>query len=244
MNLKSIALILSVAGLAFAQGHRGPQPSNPSNPPRTGYGLDMTKAQFIEGAVSAVNISYGSQYPTIQVNQTTIKIAPVWFLIENDFEIKTGDKLRVTAAPSLQNRDPYLAAITLVNTATGATLRLRDTNGLPLWTQMPAAGQSTCNGCTGITQIGTAAGTVDQVTAGVGIQMPALVLKTVDGKVLTIKIGPERVLQTADFEIKAGDSLTVRYGVDRIGEMLALELVNVDGVKLVLRNDDGTPAWK
>ena len=72
--------------------------------------------------------------------------------------------------------------------------------------------------------------------------MPTLVLKTADGKLLTVKIGPERLLDAVDFEIKAGETLTVRYGVTCTNETVALELVNA-AVTLVLRNEDGTPAW-
>jgi hypothetical protein len=242
MNSNLVAMIFAIAGLAFAQGPRGPQPNSP---PQTGYGLDMSKVQTIEGVVGAVNAGYGMQYPSIQINQVTIKVAPVWFLLEHGFEIKAGDSLKVTAAPSLRASDPYLNAITLVNTV--ATIALRDANGLPLWTQPQPQGMrhgsGTCSGCGGLTSIGTAAGVVDQVSAGAGIQMPTLVLKTAEGKLLTVKIGPERLLDTADFEIKAGETLTVRYGVTCTNETVALELVNTAGGKLVLRNEDSTPAW-
>lgn len=223
MFSKMMAAMLTVAGLAFAA--QGP------------------RVVTIQGNVTAVNITYGSQYPSIQINQTTIQIAPVWFLLENNFEIKVGDNLSVTAIPSLQRGSSYLVATSLENTATSASIVLRETTGQPLWTQRNPPRQATCAACVGITEIGTVSGTVDQITAGIGIQMPSLVLKTNDGKLLTVKIGPERVLQTADFEINAGDRLTVRYGVDRLGDTLALELENAAGVKLVLRNDDGTPAW-
>lgn len=249
MNLKSIAFLITAGALAFAQGPRGPQPNY--NPSRPGTGLDMTKAQSIDGAVSAVNVAFGAQYPSIQIGQTTLKLAPVWFLLENDFEIKAGDKLTVTAAPSLQSNDPYFSAIKLVNTGTGASVMLRDQNGVPLWTQ-GGAGQAsrqglgerngTCTGCGGPVSVATISGIVDQVTAGIGIQMPSVVLKA-DSKLLTIKIGPARLLDAADFEIKAGDKLTVKYAVTCTGEMIALELTNAAGTKVVLRSEDGTPAW-
>jgi hypothetical protein len=161
--------------------------------------------------------------------------------------VKVGDTLKVTAAPSLTAKDPYLSAITIANAVTGASITLRDATGIPLWTSAgsrrgtpPGLGTHANYGFAAIV---TVTGTVDQVTAGVGIQMPALVLKTADGKLLTLKIGPERVLAAADFEIKPGEVLTVRYAACATGELLALELTNASGVTLVLRNDDGTPAW-
>ena len=251
MYSRIIPLILAAVGVLCAQGPRGPQPGNPARP---GPGLDMSKAQTIEGVVSAVNVAYGTRYPSVQIGDATVKVAPVWFLLENDFEIQA------TAAPSLSAKDPYLSAITLANTTSGASLALRDANGVTLCTQAgPSHGvivpggaggsrnggpAAICAGCGGPTSISTASGVVDQVSSGVGIQMPSLVLKTSDGKILTIKIGPERILQAADFEVAAGDNLTVRYAVMCTGDTVALELTNSAGVKLVLRNDDGTPAWR
>jgi hypothetical protein len=241
-----IAIIIAAGSLALAQGPRGPQTGYPTNP---AAGLDMTKVETIEGLAMTINAGYGSQYPSVQIDRTTVKVAPVWFLLENDFEIKAGDKLKVTAAPCLQVRDPYLSAITITNTASGASITLRDSNGIPLWTREPGVGRDeerprTCIGCSGPTSIATASGTVNQISAGIGIQMPSLVLKTADGNLLTVKIGPERILEGADFEIKAGDELTVRYAVTCTRETVALELTNSAGARIVLRNDDLTLAWR
>jgi hypothetical protein len=242
-----IAIIVAAGTLALAQGPRGPQPGYPTSP---ASGLDMTKVQTIEGVAVSVNVGYGSQYPSIQINQTTVKVAPVWYLLENDFEIKSGDKVKVTAAPSLQVKDTYLSAITIANTVSGVSIMLRDSNGIPLWTREQGVGRDnherpgTCIGCTGPTSIATESGTVNQITAGIGIQMPSMVLKTADGNLLTVKLGPERILEAADFEIKAGDALTVRYAVTCTGETVALELTNSAGARIVLRNDDLTLAWR
>jgi hypothetical protein len=73
--------------------------------------------------------------------------------------------------------------------------------------------------------------------------MPTLVLKT-DGKLLTLKIGPERILLGADFELNPGQSVTVRYAqATCTDEYLALQITNSAGVTVTLRGDDGTPAW-
>jgi hypothetical protein len=245
MKLKPLAIILAAGSLALAQGPRGPRNDNAPS----GSGLDMAKLQMIEGAVTAVNIGYGSQYPSIQIGQATIKVAPVWYFLENDFEIKTGDKLKVVAAPSLQSRDPYLSAISVTNLVSNAVLNLRDDAGQPLWTtrgrpnRAEPQGPGTCGGC-GLSSVTVVSGIVDQVTAGAGIRMPSVVLKTSDGKLLTVKIGPERMLLAADFEIKVGESLTVKYGVNCEEENVALELTNAAGVKVALRNANGVPGWR
>jgi hypothetical protein len=245
MNMKPLAIILAAGSLALAQGPRGPRNDNAP----FGSGLDMTKVQTIEGAVTAVNIGYGSQYPSLQIGQTAIKVAPVWFFLENDFEIKLGDQLKVVAAPTRTTRDPYLSAISLTHVASNATIVLRDDAGIPQWITggRPSRGEpqgpGTCGGC-GLTSIAVVTGTVDQITAEAGIRMPSVVLKTSDGKLLTVKIGPERILLAADFEIKAGESLTVKYGVNCEGENVALELINAAGQKVVLRSENGFPGWR
>jgi hypothetical protein len=248
MDSKFLVIAFAAGTLALAQGTRSQQSTQPSG---TGAGLDIAKAQAIEGVVTAVNIGYGSRYPSIQINQATIKVAPMWYLLDRDFEIKAGDKLKVTAAPCLRTSDPYLSAISLTNMASGISLTVRDAAGVPLWT-MPqgrqitriGAGDGTCAGPGGPVSIASMSGTVESVTAGLGIQLPTLVLKTSDTKLLTIKIGPERLLQAADFEISAGDALIVRYAVTCTGEMVALELTSAAGQTIVLRNDNGSPAWQ
>ena len=108
-----------VAGLAFAQGPRAGAmgPAGGAHAPQSST-LSMTSLQTVTGSVTAVSIGYGMQYPSITINKVQIKVAPVWYLLENNFEIKTGDSLSVVAASSLTPGDPYLYAVELTNTAT------------------------------------------------------------------------------------------------------------------------------
>ena len=50
----------------------------------------------------------------------------------DDFEIKAGDKLKVTTALTRPNEDPYLNAIVFTNAISRTTVTLHDANGLPL----------------------------------------------------------------------------------------------------------------
>lgn len=250
MGLLALALAVS-----WAQGPRGPQPVS-----RAGQGqplLDMTKQVAVEGAVSAVHIAFGAQYPSIEVNKTTIKIAPVWFLLENDFELKEGDLVRVTAAPSTVPADPYLHAIQIVNTMTGAQIMLRNEAGVPLWvarkglpfgSQLGAQGQrghgSGYSGCLDPASTTTISGEVERVTMGAGIQQPTLVIKQGDGTLVSVKIGPERILLENEFELNPGEPVAAKVAVATCkDELVALELTNADGVTVVLRDDLGRPAW-
>ena len=236
---------LTAAALA-AQGPKGPQGPGRSG----GGGLDMSKVQVIQGIVSTVHIAYGLQYPSIVVAESTIKVAPVWFLLEKDFELKAGDSVKVTAAPARPPAEPYLHAVQIVKTDTNAFVVLRDESGVPLWTggrQHRNAEPPASPGAGGIEpgSVATAAGVVAEINAGLGIQHPTMVLKVAEDKLISLKLGPERVLLSAPFEIRAGLALAVRYGKSICcGEYLALQLTNTaTGETIVLRDDDGMPAW-
>lgn len=239
----SAALMLFAANAAiWAQQAHGPaQPRNPS------YGVNSSQAQTLEGVVAAVTMGYGAQYPSITVNHTVIQTAPIWYFLEAGFELKAGDKVKVTAAPSLRFGDSLLYAIEIVNGTTGSTILLRDPAGTPLWSRSAAGREAPTRStaaCVDPASIRVVAGTVEKATAGIGIQMPAILLKPAEGPVLNIKVGPERVLLLSDFELREGDTLTVKLALlSCTDEYVALQLTNSAGVVLTLRNDDGTPAW-
>jgi hypothetical protein len=245
--IRTYFLIPLAALSLLAQGPRGPQP--PNSPNRAGSGIDVAKARTITGTVSAVSIAYGAQYPTITVGQSVIKVAPVWYFEDQDFEVKMGDSVSVLAAPSFTPGDPYLYALEILKTQTQDRIVLRSAAGVPLWTGGPGASKTATRGGSGgggidPASIATATGVVEKVTAGLGIQMPALVLKLADGQLLTLKIGPERVLLAADLELNVGATITAKYGkLICTGEYVALTLTGASGETVVLRNDDGTPAW-
>lgn len=244
-NLLLPWLTVAVA-VTFAQGPRIPRGN--ASPPPYGSGLDLTRRQTIEGSISSVQLAYGLRYPSVVVNQTTIRLAPVWYLLENDFELAVGDHVRVVAAPAF--RDAALHAISVEKTKAGVTIILRDEAGLPLWTRQPlsagpagAAASRFGGGCLDPASIATVTGTIESVDAGAGIQHPTLTLKTGD-KLMTFKLGPERLFLQADFELIGGATLTVRYAVAACtGELIALSLTDAFGNTLVLRTDLGQPAW-
>jgi len=239
-----VAALAASLSIAYAQGPRG----GASGQRAQGGGINMPGIQTVDGVVTQVNIVYGVEYPSIVVNRQQVKVAPAWFLLDQDFEIKTGDSVRIKAAPSAVRDDGFLYAIEITKGA--STVVLRDSNGVPLWAgrgrgaQSRPFGAGQHAGCIDAASVATVTGTVDKVNAGVGVQQPTLVLKSADGKLLTIKIGPERILLDADFELTTGEKLTVTYALATCtDEYVALELMNAAGEKLVLRNADGTPAW-
>jgi hypothetical protein len=146
--------------------------------------------------------------------------------------------------------DGFLYAVVI--TKGTSTIALRDSSGIPLWAgrgrgrgdQSRPFGVGQHVGCVDAASIATVTGAVDKVNAGVGIQQPNVVLRVSDGKLLTVKLGPEHILLEADFALVVGDKLTVTYALATCSnEIVALELMDAAGNKLVLRNADGTPAW-
>lgn len=247
-----VICLAAIAGLAVAQGPRNGAGSGGMRGGMDQSNLAMTNLQTVTGAVTAVNIGYGMQYPSITVNKLQIKVAPVWYLLEKNFEIRSGDILTIVAAPSTSTSDAYLYAIEITNTATKSKLVLRDGSGLPLWSRRgggPGAGPGTGSGpiadgdCTQVLSIATESGVVEQIASGIGIQMPSLTLKTAAGKLLVIKLGPERILLGADLELKAGDAITVKYGVTSHEDELVALAITKGSLTITLRGDDCRPIW-
>jgi hypothetical protein len=244
--LTVFASLFAITAASLAQGPRGP--FNQRSPNHAASVLNMAKVQTVTGTISAVNLAYGMQYPSITVNKSVIKVAPVWYFLDNSFEVKAGDPVSVSAAPSTLPNDSYLYAIEITNTNSAAKIVLRDSSGIPLW--MGSAGgrgnpdaARNGSGCVDPATITTAAGTVEKLSLGAGIQMPTLVLK-VNGRLISLKIGPEHILLEADFELKEGEQVTVKYAHATCDdEDVALQLANAAGATVVLRNDDGTPNW-
>lgn len=248
MRVKAHILCLAMLLVPITVWGQGRGNRTPARQNQQATCLDIANVQVITGEITAINLAYGMEYPTIEVNKTLIKVAPLWFFVQEDFELKTGDEVAVTAAPSCQTDGSYLYAIEIVLTASGDSITLRDAAGVPLWSGGGKGARSGARGggqgaCIDPASIQTVSGTVDQVTFGAGIQSPTLVLRTSD-QLLTIKIGPERLLLESDFELKQGDTVTVRYAYAACTDQyVALSLTNAAGVTITLREDDGTPAW-
>ncbi|MGC4051152.1 MAG: hypothetical protein QM757_17460 [Paludibaculum sp.] len=231
------------AAAALAQGHNGtggPGNGNGGTTP-AGSGLNMAAQKTVNGPITSIQIGYGVQYPSIVVNQIQIKVAPVWFLLENDFELAAGDVVSVLAAPSYNSADTYLYAVRISKGA--ADLTLRDTLGMPVWIH-PGSGQAgqprahaLCGACIDPATAQSATGIIDRVNAGAGIQQPTLVLRLADASLLTVKLGSERLILSSDFELNAGATITVKYVRSTCTEVLiALQLTDASGKTLILRD--------
>lgn len=245
-------------GIGAGQGNQNGNGSASGNGTGNGNGtgtcqgqLDMTQLTEVSGVVTNINIGAGIQNPSIEVGGQLIRLAPEWFLLENDFEVSIGQSVTVQAVPS--TGDPYLHAVWIRNESTGLELTLREGMGAGNWARRGGSGKqqrqaprsggngNAIGGC-GVVDVQTVTGTVVEVTSGVGIRQPNVVIKDASG-VHTIKIGPSRVLLEAEFSIVPGDVLTVTFGTSACTEeKIALTLVKGDNV-LDLRDENGRPVW-
>lgn len=249
---------LGLAGLGLAQGPRGRsgQGFAPGPAAVRQAGLDISKASPVSGVVTAVNIAYGTQFPSVELDKKIIvKVAPVWFLIGNDFEIRAGDTLKMLAAPPMAD-DAYLHAIEIENLTSARKIVLRDAQGLPAWgarrgtgAQGRGQGQGAEGafhpgaGCVDPASVTTVTGVIDRIAAGAGIEAPYVIVKTAS-VLVTVRIGPERILLENDFELNTGEQVTIEAARCTLrDELIALAITNAAGVEVVLRAPDGRPVW-
>lgn len=261
MKFAAIALLATAVTLAQPARQRGSQLASPST---AAAGLNLSATVTLNGTVTAVNVATASQYPTISLNGTVVKVAPVWFLLENDFEIETGHQLVVRAAPALLPTG-YYYALEVENLTTQKSIQLRDASGRPLWFRAPglemglrgespgsssAAGAFawqaraavTYGGCLDTNNLVEITGQIVEIDATAGIRQPAIVLD-VGGKLVTVRIGPLRVLFATDLELAPGDVVSVIAAQETCtGNLVALKL-SVGDQTVQLRNPDGRPAW-
>ncbi len=72
-----------------------------------------------------------------------IRTGPYWKLAETDFTIQKGDEVQVTGFSSPRVENTFVAQ-QIKDLKTGATLKLRDDSGAPLW-RGRGRGQGNCN---------------------------------------------------------------------------------------------------
>lgn len=117
--------LAAAAGLWAAQGPRGGG--------RPASGLDMTNPLSVAGSVAAVSLGFGIEHPSIAVNGVWARVAPVQHLLDQGFELRAGDTVIVTEAPSPVSGRPDLYAVNIANAAAGLRIVLRDDGGVPAW---------------------------------------------------------------------------------------------------------------
>ncbi len=108
---RSLLLLAFGVSMAFAQGGPGGPGGNTQSGPRLSGRPDIARLQTIEGTIASINLGVGLRSPSIGINGLVIRVAPLWYLLENDFELVVGEQVRIVAAVSTQAGDPYLHAV-------------------------------------------------------------------------------------------------------------------------------------
>lgn len=122
--LLAITLILALSLAAHAQ-----RPGHPA--------VNPVEAFQVLGTVVDFSADYGTGMPTLTVDDPAlgvleIRLGPVWFLSQEGFSATPGDEVELLAYPCVLC-DADAAAAWVDNLTTGASVVLRDEDGLPLW---------------------------------------------------------------------------------------------------------------
>jgi hypothetical protein len=88
--------------------------------------------------VEKVDLAPSGTHPSISIvtdqgETAQVLVAPIWYLEDHSFSVKSGDELTVTFAEVNIAGESRKVALELKQ-RDGKTLRLRDERGLPLWT--------------------------------------------------------------------------------------------------------------
>jgi len=195
----------------------------------------QTRIVTLAGSVTAVNMAPGEGMPTITLQSSagpvTVLVGPYRVLADSKFTITPGETLEIKAFPDLRIANVYVAT-ELGNTATGATVVLRDASGMPraggrggmmmhgggramgVMRGAGAAATRDMGDCPyalsnyDLSARSVLEGTVESVDMAAGQGSPTFTLLT-GGKKVSVLACPYRLFLLADFRISVGDRLSV-----------------------------------
>ena len=209
-------VLILIAAAAFAQT-RGR-----SAPPAPALGAEVT----FTGTVTQFNAAIGSGSPQLVLrtddgHDMTFALGPYWYLLQEKFTAKAGERSEVVARACSSCPSGY-AAVTVRNATAGLTLQLRAADGTPLWVRgngnANGSGRNgghmgpqngACNG-TGpdMTRVATFDATVVSFTGGAGAGLPTLVVSTASGD-NTLLVAPYRAVMAAGVTFAAGATFSI-----------------------------------
>lgn len=104
---------------------------------------DPSEVVPVAGPVVAFTAGSGSGMPMLSVDDAAlgtvdVALGPVWFLQETEFSAAVGDQVNLEAFACAACAAPLVAAW-VDNITTGASIDLRNDDGVPLWIQRQAA---------------------------------------------------------------------------------------------------------
>jgi hypothetical protein len=86
---------------------------------------------FPRGRFGEARVKYSGLLLKTENGRVIILLGPTGYFMKHNFQIKAGDTLKVTGTTVLQEHLPVIQAREVKNQQ--QQLRLRDSNGLPLW---------------------------------------------------------------------------------------------------------------
>jgi hypothetical protein len=86
---------------------------------------------FPRGKFGEASVKYSGLLLKTEVGRVIILLGPTGYFIKHNFQIKAGDTLKVTGTTLLEEHVPVIQAREVINHH--QQLKLRDSNGLPLW---------------------------------------------------------------------------------------------------------------
>lgn len=248
----SIAVAVIIAGAAFAQQERN----------RGGSGTPPSGPQsVINGTVVSFTAGTGAGMPTLVIQQNgtnvTLALGPYWFLQNANFTAAAGDVVEATVIACSECPNGY-AVVAVKDITSGASVTLRDSQGIPLWISNGEQGEGsscgmrgghvpgsglvnrlfgTCNGNgPDMSKRETFSGQVKSFEGGPGVGRPTLVLATAGGD-KTFIVGPYRIIRDSGMQFATGAALTLTAAPGEDGEWVALTIKdNATGVVLTLRD--------
>jgi DNA/RNA endonuclease YhcR with UshA esterase domain len=181
-----------------------------------------------------------------------VYLGPKDYLQQQNLKLRSGDKVTLTGARTSVNGRSMVVAREI--TKDNQLVTLRTAEGMPAWEPQAArTGQPQAERMAGEEVYDRAAettirGTVEDVTTFSRPGMEArqhAVVRTDDGKRITVQLGPPDWMSQQKYNIKRGDQIEVtgarvKFGAD--DSILARE-VRVGNRSFTLRNAEGQPQW-
>jgi hypothetical protein len=129
---------LALVGPALAQpgsgGGMGPRLYNPQTVTTVKGTVEKLEDLPSMGKGGGRGMMFSGLFLKTDQGSLMVHLGPSWYLEEKKFAVKVGDKVEATGSKVTLNNQPALIAREVkVN---GATLKLRDDQGLPVWRGM------------------------------------------------------------------------------------------------------------
>jgi hypothetical protein len=149
MRLMVILTALALAGPVLAQpgpgggmgrgGGMGPMLYNPQTVATLTGSVEKLEELPSMGRGGSQGMMFRGVRLKTEKGSILVHLGPGWYLDEKKFSVKVGDTMEATGSQVTLNNQPALIAREVK--ANGATLKLRDDQGLPVWRGMgPGAG--------------------------------------------------------------------------------------------------------